>query len=332
MDALSQKDIDSLLRGAAPVAAPVLVPDIQPYNFLRPPRISRDRRATLEGIYNRFCLALQSLLSSRTRTPTDVVLTSVEQATFGEFIMSLGSPCAAFVFDLGGGVQGVMDLGVDLSLWLVDRLFGGPGEPNRVARALTQLERQAVKGITDRCLALLAEMWMDHLAMEFAHAGFEAAPEALQLASKEDNVLVANIDIRAGSFATLMTVCIPLLALEPFLQEKPAAVRTANRVNPLERAAARVEIERNLHIAHLPVAARFPLFHMRARDIASLREGQVIHTGFPLDVPLEIHVNGRRRFVGTPGQSRGLMGVRIAQVCPPGQPATHGRASRAKVV
>ena len=55
---------------------------------------------------------MQALLSSRLRLPTDVTFGSVEQATFGEFIMSLGNPCAAFVFDLGGGAefQGVLDL------------------------------------------------------------------------------------------------------------------------------------------------------------------------------------------------------------------------------
>ena len=45
-----------------------------------------------------------------------------------------------------------------------------------------------------------------------------------------------------------------------------------------------------------------PLHVEQARDVAALRVGQVIHTGYSLDVPLEVHVNGRRRFLGLPGR------------------------------
>jgi flagellar motor switch protein FliM len=162
--------------------------------------------------------------------------------------------------------------------------------------------------------------------------GFESLPDALQVASKEDNVLVANIDVRAGQFSGLMTVCVPLHALEPFLQEKPAAVRQGARLDPSEQAAQRASVETSLRVASLPVTARFPVFTMRARDAAALSVGQVIHTGFPLDVPIEVHVNGRRRFVGVPGQVRRSMGIRITAAAPAGAAEPKERAARARVV
>lgn len=334
IDALNQKDIDALLKGAMPVAAPAPSVEVLPYNFLRPPRISRDRRATLGGIYGRFAVAMQGLLSSRLRLPMDVVVGSVEQATFGEFLLSMGNPCAAFVFDLGDGQQsqGVLDMSTELSLYIVDRMFGGPGEVRSADRPLTQLERLLLKSIADRALGFLGEVWHDYLPLDPVQTGFEAVPDALQIASKEDNVLVANIDVRGGQFAGLMTVCMPLHALELFLQEKPAAVRQAARANPAEQAANRTNLEASLRVANLPVAARFPIFTMRARDVAALSVGQVIHTGFPLDVPIEVQVNGRRRFLGVPGQVRGGMGIRVTTVLPAGQAEPKERAMRARVV
>ncbi len=334
LDGLSQKDIDSLLKGAMP-AAPVTTaaPEVLPYNFLRPPRISRDRRATLEGIYSRFAVAIQPFLASRLRQPTDVIAASVEQATFGEFIMSLGNPCAAFVFDLGHGhAQGVLDLSVDFSYYLVDRMFGGPGEIRPMARALTQLERLTVKGVADRALALLNDVWRDFLPFQFQQTGFESAPEALQVANKEDNVLVANLDVRTGTFNGVLTVCLPLDALEAFLQEKPAAVRQAARVTPEEQVEARRHISAALQVSSLTVRACFPPLTLRARDLAALRVGDVIHTGFPVDTPIEVHVNGRRRFQGVPGQVRRTIGVRLTHLYPSGQPEPAGRARTARVV
>lgn len=333
MAELSQKDIDSLLKGAAIPQKRRNATEVVPYNFLRPPRISRDRRATLETIYTRFAVSMQSILTSRLRTPTDVTVGSVEQATFGEFVLSLANPCAAFVFDLGGGISGVLDLGTDLAFYLVDRMFGGPGDTSRaVTRPLTPLERLAVKGLTDRALQVLAEVWQDHLAFEPVHLSYESVPEALQIASKEDNVLVANIDVKTASFAGLLTVCVPLVALESFLQEKPAAVRQAARVNPTEQAAARMYVERTLRSSSIAISVRFPTFRVQTRDLAGLQVGQVIHTGLPTETPLDVHVSGRRRFLGLPGQVKNAMGVRLTQALTATQAGSAPTAHRARIV
>ena len=88
-DALTQKDIDQLLQDAGGSArARRMAVEVLPYNFLRPPRISKERRVQLESIHSRFALSVQSMLSSRLRVPMDVSCT-VEQATFSEFVLSI---------------------------------------------------------------------------------------------------------------------------------------------------------------------------------------------------------------------------------------------------
>jgi flagellar motor switch protein FliM len=185
--------------------------------------------------------------------------------------------------------------------------------------------------VADRTLGFLGEVWQEHFPMAPAQIGFESMPDALQIASREDNVLVANIDVRAGELSGLLTVCLPLIALETFLQEKRTGARMA-RVSDADRQANRTQVEQSLRVASLPITARFPLFSMQTRDLAALQVGHVIHTGYPLDVPLEVHVNGRRRFLGLPGRVRRAMGVRITTTFPSGQPEPAGRAARARVV
>jgi flagellar motor switch protein FliM len=329
-DTLSQEAIDSLFKGAG-LAAPSADADVTPYNFLRPPRISRDRRAALEAIYTRLAVALQPLLSARLRQPTDVTMLSVEQATFGEYVMAMRSPCAAFVFELGNGMQGVLDISNALACYMVDRMFGGSGDKSDLGRPLTQLERLTVKGVADRALKLLGEVWRDHVAMTPVQVGFEASPEALQVAAKEDNVLVANIETRAGEFAGLLTIGLPLHALESFLQKAPAAIR--QRPPAAEQAAAaRVEVERAVRQARLDVAVRLPVVTLAARDVARLQPGQVIRTTLPSDVTVEVLVNKCRHFLGTPGQVRSSVGVRITQRCAADAPTSGVRVTPARIV
>jgi flagellar motor switch protein FliM len=333
-DVFSQKDIDSLLKGATPVLAPESPVEVIPYNFLRPPRIAKDRQALLNGIYQRIAVSLQALFSSRLRSSVDVMLASVEQATFAEFIFSLATPCAAYVYDLGDrvGGQGVLDLGTDFSYHLIDRLFGGPGEQQDMKRPLTLLESAVVRGVSDKVWDLVQEAWADHLAFQPGYTSFESSPDALQIANREDNVLVGNIEVRSGPFAGLITTCIPLLSLESFLQEKPTRHFHSVRMSATERDTARRTIEDALRAARLEVRARFPLFHLQARDVGRLEVGQVIHTGHSSDVPVELHVRGQRRFLGSLGQSRRYVGLRISQALHPQRPEGAPKPSRGRLV
>lgn len=333
MDALSQKDIDSLLQGAAPAEPVAAPPEVTPYNFLRPPRISKERRATLEAIHTRFALSAQALLSSRLREPADVTLSSVEQATFAEFLLSLGTPCTAFIFRLGdrSGTDAVIDLGTGLSYHMIDRLFGGPGDAGDVGRPLTALEQTVVWGVVERLLQLYRDAWGELLPMQPGVIGYEATPDTLQITNREDNVVVGNFEIRTGGLTGFMTLCLPLVALEGFLQEKGRALMQAGRPPAPERAQERSLIEGSVRGAQVPVAVRFPPLRLRGRDAARLRVGQVMHTGRALDTPVEIHLNGIRRFLGTLGQSAGFVSAAVTHLLPSGQ--EHGpRASTGRIM
>lgn len=322
-DALSQRDIDQLLGRARRGPAQPLV--ATPYNFLRPPRVSKDRRVTLEAIFSRVGASLQATFSSRLRTPVDVIC-AVEQATFSEFVLGVSSPCAAFVFGLGASVrgEGVVDLGLDLAFLVVDRVFGGPGEPIKVERPLTMLERSVVRGFIDKLLATLREAWADHLALAPEVTGFESTPDMLRVASREDNVLAVRFDVRVGGFESYIGLCLPLLSLESFLAEKTRGTAAA-----ASTPAQRRLVESALLAAHVGLAVRLPPLRLSAREIARLRPGQIITTTQPIDAPVELHVNGRCRFVGTLGQYRRTLGLKVTQ--PAGPRDGTGRPTRGRI-
>lgn len=332
---LSQKDIDSLLGGgdgAGGAARPgrSQAVEVAPYDFLRPPRISKDRRVQLESIFSRVALSMQSMLSSRLRTPMDVSCT-IKQATFSEYVLSIADPCAAFVFDLGGadGGQGVVDLSTDLAFFVVDRVFGGPGEIAPMHRGLTPLECTVSRGVVEKILTLFREAWADHIRFEPDITGFESTPEMLQIASLEDNVLVVNLEVRAGQFSAVVGVCIPLLALEAFLGDKSAGRGPTSRqpVTPVQRAT----VETAVRGSQVDVVARFPMLRLAAREVAALRVGQIIQTTQPIDGPVELHVNGTRRFVGQIGQYRRMLGLRITDTVTTGSGSATPRTSRGRI-
>lgn len=315
-DSLTQREIDAILQRTTPVQlSPMQNDDVQPYNFSRPPRITKERRATLESIYSRFALSLQGLLSSLLRTPIDVDSSSIEQSMFSEFVLSLGHPCASFTFGIGDrlGAQGAIDLSTDFSFHLVDRLFGGPGDAVELNRSLTPLEQGVVRNFTDRALGLLREAWAEHLTIQPKLTGFESNPEMLQITSREDNVLVTSLELRSSAFQGFITLCLPMAAIESFLQEKGSAHAVGTRLTEAEQIDQRRLTVGGLQHAHISGSVRLPQMWLTARQIAELQPGKVLQTSHPVDAPIELHLNGRLRFRGALGQVRRQLGLRVAE-------------------
>jgi flagellar motor switch protein FliM len=329
---LTQRDIDSLIqgRGASAEGSPA---EIVAINFARPPRLSKERHTALENVFTQWALSLRALLTARLRVRADVVLHSVEQATFAEFALSLGAPCAAFTFALGERVpgQGVLDLGTDLAFASLERLFGGAGSGAAPARALSALEQNAVRGLAERMLGVLGQAWEEHVPMAPAVLGFEASPDALRGLEREEGVVVATLDVEFGDSRGTLTLGLPVAVLEPFLQQRAPARATEIPAGG-SSATQRAQLERMLREARVTLTARLPRVWLSARVVAGLAEGQVLGTGFALDTPVDVYLNGRLRYCASLGQLRRRIGLRITHtVTAPGAerpgPVREGRVS-----
>ncbi len=314
---LAQDEIDRLLGGSgqqrsAPVARSREA-DVQVYDFRRPHRVSKERLRTLEAMYERLVKSLEGWLMARVRGQFELRLQSVEQYSFGEFTLSLPTPCASYIFDIrdSGGQQGVIDFGSDFAHFLVDRLFGGSGSLISVERALTPIERMAVRTIADRAVHHLSEVWQDHVRLDLILSGFESIPEILRIANREDPVLVANVEVSAPGVSSLLVFCLPFAVLEKFFSS--GSQRRVNNVtgSERERAANRELTETSVRATRVPVSARLPEFRLPMRELASLRVGGVLSTGIPCDAELDVRVGERARYRGAPGRVNRRLAVRI---------------------
>ena len=96
-----------------------------------------------------------------------------------------------------------------------------PGDP-AVDPAATDAARAGGRAERHRALARAAceTPGRSNLAMAPKVVGFESNPEMLQITSREDNVLVTNLEIRSVTFNGFIALCLPMAAIETFLQEK----------------------------------------------------------------------------------------------------------------
>lgn len=317
-DTLSQNEIDALLGGSGRATSPVALSgdqNVQVYDFRRPHRVSKERLRTLEAMYERLVKSLEGWLIGRVRGQVEMRLQSVEQFSFGEFTLSLPTPCASYMVDIrnSGGQQGVIDFGHEFAYFLVDRLFGGAAgaAPTIMQRSLTPIERMAVRQVADRVSSLVAEIWQDHVDLDLNVNGFESFPEIMQAVSRDDPVLVANIEVAAAGTSSLVLICLPFSVLDKFFATSEQKRVNNTPTSDADRERYREMTESSLRATRVPVAARLPEFRMSMRDLSQIAVGSVLSTGVARDATLHVLVGGQERFRAAAGKVGRKLAVRV---------------------
>lgn len=328
-ETLSQNDIDRLLGGSArltPHTAAAM--DIQVYDWRRPHRVSKERLRSLEAMYERLVKGLEGWLMSRLRGQMEVRLQGVEQFSFSEFTLSLPMPCTSYIFDIEGtGQKGVIDIGPELSTYLIDRLFGGEGSGSMLTRVLTPVERMAVRAVADRVSSLLQEIWQDHVPMEITVTGFESSPEILKVINRDDPVLVANVEFTTGNLSSLVLICLPFSVLDKFFSSGATTRSTFVASSEEDRDIARSRSEAALRNSRVPLTARLPDFSLTLRDISQIQVGTVVPTGIPKDARVILRAGTQERFIGHPGRVAGNLAIRILDAVPSASSSPDSRTS-----
>jgi flagellar motor switch protein FliM len=209
------------------------------------------------------------------------------------------------------GEQAVIDIGRELAYFLVDRLFGGGADPTILDRALTPIERLAVRVVAERVMTLVQEIWEDHVELELSLSGFESIPEIIQAAAREAPVLVTNIDATFGGTTSLISIALPLSVLEKFFVMGNA--KTLAHQARREPPGQRVITETALRATRVEVAARLPEFRLTMRDIASLKAGSMLSTGIPVDSTVNLLVGNQARFKTAAGRVGRKLAVRVLE-------------------
>lgn len=328
-ETLSQQEIDALLDGgrtAMPTAAVEQGDEVQIYDFRRPHRVSKERLRIIEAMYERLATSLETWLVGRVRRQVTLRLEGVEQFSFGEFTMSLSTPCASFGFDIKNslGRRGVIDVGHEFAYFLVDRFFGGAGLSAKPQRGLTPIERLAVRIVVERITVLMTEIWKDHIDLDLDLTTFESFPEMVQGTSQDDPVLVASIEISAEKQSSLILLCLPFDVLEKFFLSTDQNRSVAAPTTEPERRMTRERTEASVRMVNVDISARLPEFHMPMRQLLGLPVGSVLTTGIPTLTPLDVFVNGTKRYNAAAGRVGQQLAVRILDT-----PSADARATTA---
>ena len=142
------------------------------YNFRRPDKFSKENLRALHSIHDSFARQFGMMLTAYLRMNVEVDVVSVDQLTYDEFVRSMPSPLMISILEMSPLTgQSLLGLSHELTTGMIDRMLGGPGNPEAKARELTDIEQSLMRRVVDRATSSLKEAWQSYVDMNIEIVG-----------------------------------------------------------------------------------------------------------------------------------------------------------------
>ncbi len=292
--------------------------EVRDYDFKRPERVSKDQMRALQTLHEAFARSYGALLSGFLRTIVEVKVANIEQMTFSEFTHSLPNPTCFNLLScdpLDGNM--CMEISPLIIYPVIDRLLGGSNADLFIPqRPLTAIELRLVSKIIDRAKTGLSEAWANITPLNFNLEETESNPALVQIVPPNEVVVVVSFEVKMGSRAGTMSLCIPYNVIEPVIDKLSNQTWAAYKKNTKDQQL-RHRLEGHLEAAKLDVTTILADTTMNVNDLINLQVGDVILTGKPASSPLSLSVEGKRKYIGQLGQYRGNRAFKVTRSITP---------------
>lgn len=319
-DILSQEEVDALLNAVSeggvdleepapptPERPSPVVPastHVSRYDFKRPDRVSKEQFRGLQTLADLFARDLGTSLSIYLRANTRVFVTSIDQLTYDEFILSVANPTSFNVLDcrpLEGNA--VLELSPQLVFPIIERLLGGRGIPLDKARELTEIEKRIILKIINIVLNTLSKTWSHLTNFQFSVVAQESDPQIVQIVTGSEIVVLVGFEIHVGDISGSMNLCLPVVVMEPVMDKIGSEFTfSGGRVHQTEQARRRIEDA--VCSAKVTVTAYLGGSRICVSDLLALHRGDTLR----LDNSIQdqervvVSVGGRPKFYGKLGR------------------------------
>ena len=326
-DFLNQREIDALLsrvdfgemetKGAK---APRREGTITAYDFCHPQKVSKDQMQKLAALHEGFARNLAPLLSALAGSPVRIRINSVEQITYGEFILSLPNPTYLSMLDcliLEGPI--VLEINPSITYPIIDRLLGGSSEQGIIPdRPLTQIEQRLVDNIHGHAVEQLRQTWQNIRKADFKLVRTETNPDLVQMAPSNEPVVLISLEISMPGSTGMMNLCVPLRVIEPIVSEFTPQHYSAYTKKEAP-ADSKDQMIQTIGAATLDVSANLAETTITVRNLLSIKPGGVIKTDKPIKSDITLSVEGMPKFFARPGVHRKNKAVMITRKSQPNE-------------
>jgi flagellar motor switch protein FliM len=238
-------------------------------------------------------------ISNYLRTTAKISLNSIDELSFEIF----KNTCPELMFINTARLKplngfGCIALDMGLSLSIVEKAFGGAGNPQSAIRKLTETEAAIVGNVVNIVLEKLGNSWKPYDEMEWSISDTAMEPRYLNIASEAEVVLLVSFTFNLEYSFGEMKFCVPVSSvdhtLDYFFSSKSSSSEESNK----ECAESLRKVARNLKIV---VSGVLDETNITVNDIMNIKEGDVLRLDNKITNSLKVYVEGKNKFYGKLG-------------------------------
>ncbi len=322
-DILSRDEVDMLLSAVSDGDIGEETPEpekfeqtvLTTYDFRRPERVSKEELKGLQSLFEAFARELGIAMPPFLRTVVRVDLTSIDQLTYDEFILSVSRPTSMSILDMSPlDGKAVLEMSPAMVFPIVDRAMGGKGMSLAAPRELTEIEDRIIYRIVLMILDSWKRAWEQLIEFSMGVVNQESDPLVVQIVAGSEMVILVGYEVCVGETVGSMNIRVPLLVLNPILDQISQQAHYQRRMSPEMAQLTRSSIHETLIRTVVPLEAVLGQARVHLSDVARLQVGDVLSLDSDVGEPIRLNVGDVPRFLAKPGRKKEQSSVQLVSL------------------
>jgi len=299
-DILSQDEIDALLEVVDDSAGTSSNDEesekkVMVYDFKRPNRVSKEQLRSIKSIHDKLARNLSSHISTVLRTIIEINLQSVDQMTYGEFLMSIPSPTSFNIFSLKP-LEGdaILELNPTIVFPMLDRLLGGDGRAIDIERELSDIELNLLDTILRMITSKLKESWENVMDFYPTIEAKESSPNVVQIVAQNEIVIIIVLEVSIGDVSGMINIAYPVIFLESILSKMSSRDIIISESNA--KKSKNKELKELIKRADIVTESILGETTLSLKEILDLEKGSVIRLDREVSDSVRISIDKKNIF------------------------------------
>ena len=306
---LSQEEINLLLKalGKEEKKEVKTNKEVQSFEVSALEHIYAVRLSSLELVFERWISGLKrGLVSVIVGVPT-IIKESATSVKFSELVSKLPFPSAVGYFNLHpfkGNFMIILD--PKLIYMVVSNVFGGSTQPYKIeGKEFTKVEMRIIERMLRVMYAELEEAWRTIMNVQLVPIGIETNPAILMFARPREKYIVLRFMITLEGGDGYILLAIPQEGIEPYKEMlKGVLERSTEDYEKLLKAILGVPLHISVKLSYTKITLG---------QLYNLIVGDTITLDKPTREPVEVYVEGIKKFLGVLGHSKNKKAFKIIQ-------------------
>ncbi|MGB5919036.1 flagellar motor switch protein FliM [Arcobacter sp.] len=282
------------------------------YDFKKPNRISNEQFKAFSTLHDKMLRDLITDLSAMLRKIVDIKLYSIEQMTYGEFILSipqLTSLNTLSIKPLDGRI--VIECNPGISHKIIAELLGSGSvaSTDNLDRELTEIEVEIFDHFYKLIVSHLYKAWDEITTLNFKIESRDTNANAIQIISDHEIVLLVVLEFTIDEESGFLSICYPISYIETLLNKIVTKIFAEGRN---KKASRKKDITTLISGAKMNIEAIMAETVLKTSEILDLKEGDVIvFNKNSTSATSKLYINKKEKFLAISGLSNNRKAVQI---------------------